>query len=162
MTGTAFQDRYPEEFSHCFGCGRSNPSGHKLKSHWDGDATVARFRPHEYHTGGVPGNVYGGLIASLMDCHGTASAAAAAARAEGDPGQDNPLRRYVTASLTVNYRRPTPMGLDLEVRAAGFRIDGRKVTMDLTLSANGEVCADGTMLAVRLRDDPPAPSQDQD
>ncbi len=38
----AFQDSYPERFSHCFGCGRSNPHGHHLKSYWDADDTIAR------------------------------------------------------------------------------------------------------------------------
>ena len=154
LSGRAFQDRYPEAFRHCFGCGRSNERGTKLKRHWDGEMTVARFRPPDYYTGGVPGNAYGGLIASLMDCHGTASAAAAAARAEGDESEGEPLQRYVTASLQVDFRRPTPMGRDLEVRARGFEIDGRKVTMDLTLSADGQVCATGRMLAIRLRDEP--------
>ena len=39
----AFQDQYPEQFSHCFGCGRNNPAGHQIKSYWDGDRTIARF-----------------------------------------------------------------------------------------------------------------------
>ena len=74
----AFQDYYPEDVAHCFGCGRLNEHGHHIKSYWDGDETVARFVPRPYHTA-IPGYVYGGLIASLIDCHGTGTAAAAAA-----------------------------------------------------------------------------------
>ena len=74
----AFQDYYPEDVAHCFGCGRLNEHGHHIKSYWDGGETVARFVPRPYHTA-IPGYVYGGLIASLIDCHGTGTAAAAAA-----------------------------------------------------------------------------------
>jgi len=65
----AFQDFYAEKFSHCYGCGKLNPSGHQLKSYWDGDETAARFSPGPQFSGGVPDHVYGGLIASLFDCH---------------------------------------------------------------------------------------------
>lgn len=79
---TAFQDTYPDDVAHCYGCGRQNPAGHQLKSHWDGEETVARFTPRHEHTA-MPGYVYGGLIASLVDCHGTGTAAAAGHRAQG-------------------------------------------------------------------------------
>lgn len=75
MAGKACQDSYPDELSHC--CGRLNEHGLQLKSHWDGDETVAVFHPRPYHTA-IPGVVYGGLIASVIDCHGTGSASAAA------------------------------------------------------------------------------------
>ena len=152
MPGKAFQDCYPDDFAHCYGCGRNNAHGHHLKSHWDGDTTVARFTPRPYHTGGVPGNVYGGLIASLLDCHGAASAAAAACRAEGREMGSAPHMRFVTASLKVDYLRPTPMDADLEVRGEIVEVKPRKVTVRLSLSANGEVCARGQMIAVQLPD----------
>ena len=79
--GKAFQDFYADRFSHCYGCGRLNPDGLQLKSYWNGDETIARFMPRPEHSGGVPDHVYGGLIAALLDCHGTASAAAFACRA---------------------------------------------------------------------------------
>ena len=64
----AFQDYYPENLAHCYGCGRLNPHGHQIKTFWDGDETVTRFTPLPHHTA-VPGFTYGGLIASLVDCH---------------------------------------------------------------------------------------------
>ncbi|MFN4112256.1 MAG: PaaI family thioesterase, partial [Ignavibacteria bacterium] len=73
----AVQDFYPDDLSHCYGCGRLNEYGHQLKSYWDGEETIAHFTPKPYHIA-VPGYVYGGLIASLIDCHGTGSAALAA------------------------------------------------------------------------------------
>ena len=151
-TQKAFQDFYPEEYSHCYGCGKSNPNGHQLKSYWDGDETVTHFTPKSYHTGGYPGNVYGGIIASLFDCHGTASAAAAAFRDEVRAMDTLPAIRFVTASLKVDYLKPTPHGVELEIRGHIVEVKPRKVTVEMTLSANGEVCAKGHMIAVRLRE----------
>ncbi len=153
MKQKAFQDYYPETFSHCYGCGKSNVRGHQLKSYWDGNSTVAYFTPESYYTGGVPENIYGGLIASLLDCHGTATAAAAAFRAEGRAMDTEPAIRFVTASLKVDFIRPTPMGAELEVRGEIVETRPRKVTLELSLGARGETCAQGRMIAVRLRDD---------
>ncbi len=62
MTGdpTAFQDHYPDDVAHCYGCGRLNERGHQLRSFWEGDETVAHFTPSAWHTA-IPGYVYGGL-----------------------------------------------------------------------------------------------------
>lgn len=149
MTGPAFQDLYPEDVGHCFGCGRLNPHGHQIKSRWDGEEAVAWFTPRSYHTS-VPGFVYGGLIASLMDCHAMGTAAAARHRAEGLALGEGELRRYVTAALTVNYLRPTPIGPPLEVRARVKEIKGRKVVVETWLSASGEICARGEAVAVEM------------
>jgi len=145
----AFQDYYPDDLSHCYGCGRLNEFGHQIKSHWDGEETVCTFLPQPYHTA-IPGYVYGGLIASLIDCHGTGTAAAAAYRAQGRPMDTEPPLRYVTASLHVDFLRPTPIGVPLEVRGRVKEIKGRKVVVDATLSAQGEVCARGQVVAVQM------------
>ena len=149
----AIQDRYPSAFAHCYGCGRLHPEGHRLKSRLVGDETVAEFTAPEKYTGGVPGKAYGGLVAALLDCHGTASAAAFAARAEGiEIGGDAPLPRFVTASLKVDFRSPTPLGVALAIRGCLRAIEGRKVWIDLSLSAGATLCATGEMLAIRLQD----------
>lgn len=149
MDETAFQDHYPDDVAWCYGCGRLNPDGLHIRSFWEGDEAVCRFEPRSYHIA-IPGYVYGGLIASLIDCHGTGTAAAAMARAEGrDMGSDPPLR-FVTASLHVDYRRPTPMGVTIEVRARVREIKGRKVVVEERLLAGGEVCAEGVVVAVRM------------
>ena len=67
----AIQDHYSPNFAHCYGCGPANPHGHHLKSYLLDDRTEARFTPDKIYSGGVPDNVYGGMIASLLDCHGT-------------------------------------------------------------------------------------------
>lgn len=149
----AFQDYYPTDVAHCYGCGRLNDQGHQVKSYWDGEETVASFRPEAYHTA-IPGYVYGGLIASLIDCHGTGTAAAAAARLAGwDPtAQPEPpeLPRFVTASLKVDYLKPTPLGPTLELRSTIAEAKEKKVVVETTFSAAGTVTARGTVVAVRM------------
>ena len=151
MKTPAFQDFYPDELSHCYGCGRLNEQGHQLKSFWEGEESVAHFLPKAYHTA-IPGFVYGGLIASLLDCHGTGTAAAAAYRAEGRGLETLPPHRFVTAALHVNYLRPTPLGIMLEIRGKVKELKGRKVIVTATLSANGDVCAEGEIVAVEMPD----------
>jgi acyl-coenzyme A thioesterase PaaI-like protein len=155
MTPKAFQDYYPDRWGQCYGCGRLNEHGLQIKSYWDGDETVATFQPKPYHTA-IPGYVYGGLIASLIDCHATGTAAAAAYRAEGREMDTQPPLRFVTASLHVDYARPTPIEETLELRGQVTEIKERKVVVAVTLSAGGEVCARGEVVAVSISEDFPA------
>lgn len=148
----AIQDIYPENVAHCYGCGRLNDQGLQIKSYEDGEETVCHFVPRPYHTA-IPGYVYGGLIASLIDCHGTGTAAIAAYRAERrEPGSEPPIR-FVTASLKVDFHKPTPLGPVLELRGRAREVAGRKVWLDITLSAEGQVCATGEVLCVRIPED---------
>lgn len=149
MEKKAIQDFYPDDLSYCYGCGRLNEYGHQLKSYWDGEETVARFTPKPYHIA-VPGFVYGGLIASLIDCHGTGSAALAAYKTENrEPGTFPPFR-FVTASLQVDYLKPTPLGVELELRGKILEVKGRKVITEITVSANGLITAKGKVVAVQI------------
>ena len=123
-----------------------------IQSYWDGDETVCTFHPRPEHTA-LPGYVYGGLIASLIDCHSTGSAAAAAYRAEGREMDTQPPLRFVTASLQVDYLRPTPLGDEpLKLRSQIEEVKGRKVVIATTLSVGGEACARGKVVAVRVPD----------
>jgi acyl-coenzyme A thioesterase PaaI-like protein len=96
--------------------------------------------------------VYGGLIASLIDCHGTGTAAAAAARMGpgGEAERPGEMPRFVTASLHVDYLRPTPLGPELEVRGRVKEAKERKVVVEARVLANDEVTARGTVVAVRM------------
>lgn len=149
MDERAFQDYYPDELSHCYGCGRLNEHGHQIKSRWDGDESVAIFQPSAHHIA-VPGYVYGGLIASLIDCHGTGTASAASYKAAGREMGSLPAFRFVTASLNVDYLRPTPLGVPLEIRGRVEELKEKKVVVLATVSANGEICAKGRIIAVRM------------
>ena len=149
MTQIAFQDYYPDQLSYCYGCGRLNEHGLQIKSYWDADQTICIFQPRLYHIA-VPGYVYGGLIASLIDCHGTGTAAAAAYRAEGRSMDSEPPLRFLTASLHVDYLSPTPLGVPLEVRGQVKEVKGRKVVVLATVSADGEITARGEVVAVQV------------
>jgi len=151
MRGPALQDHYPDGFAHCYGCGRLNAHGHRIKTYRDGDDAVARFRPEPHHIA-LPGFVYGGLIASLIDCHGIATAADAELRAGGKDVGDVPTPRYVTASLRVNYLKPTPLGAELELRARVRERGARKAVVEVTLTAEGVVTATGEVVAVAMPD----------
>ena len=152
MTQKAFQDYYPDRWAQCYGCGRLNQDGLQIKSYWDGDESVCTFVPRPYHTA-IPGYVYGGLIASLIDCHSTGTASAAAYRAQGRDLDSEPPLRFVTASLHVDYLRPTPIDGPLELRSQVQEVKDRKVVVSTTLSAGGEVCARGEVVAVKIRED---------
>ena len=145
----AFQDYYPDELSHCYGCGRLNSKGLQIKSYWDGEESFTIYEAMPYHTA-VSGYVYGGLIASLIDCHSTATASAAAYRAAGRPMGTKPYYRFVTASLHVDYNHPTPIDAQLCVRGIIKEMKERKVVVSSTLTANGEICVRGEVVAVQI------------
>ena len=149
MTQKAFQDYYPDDLSHCYGCGSHNEKGLQIKSFWDGEESVCTYTPRDYHTA-IPGFVYGGLIASLIDCHSTGTASAAKYRAEGREMGSDPPQRFVTASLHVDYLLPTPIGVPLEVRGKVKMIKGRRVVVETRLLAEGKVCAQGEVVVVQM------------
>lgn len=145
----AFQDYYPESLSHCYGCGSQNAHGHRIRTFWDGDETVTRYTPEPFHTA-VPGFVYGGLLASLIDCHGTGTAAAAMYRQENRAMDSEPPFRFVTASLHVDYLKPTPLGPELEIRGKVKEIRGRKVIVEATVYAEGVATARGEIVTAQM------------
>ena len=152
MTATsakAVQDYYPDDYSHCYGCGRHNDHGLHVQTRWDGDETVARFVPKPYHMA-MPGYVYGGLIASLIDCHAIGTAAAAIERQAGRDIGDGPAPRFVTASLHVDYLKPTPLGPELVIRGQVKEVSRKKVIVETTLSSNGVITAQGNVVAVLM------------
>ena len=145
---TALQDLYPDDFAHCYGCGRLNTHGLHVKSEWHDGEAVARFQPPAYQMA-LPGFVYGGLIASLADCHAMATAAGASMVATGStPGVD-PTPRFVTASLHVEFLRPTPLGPELVLRARPLEVGDRKVIVDLHVFVENVECATARIVAVR-------------
>ena len=145
----AFQDHYPENVAHCYGCGALNSHGHQIKTHWEGDETVTRFLPEPFHTS-VPGFAYGGLIASLIDCHSTGTAAAAMYRREARDMDSLPAFRFVTGSLHVDFLKPTPIDAEIEIRGQVTEIKGRKVVVSTTVRVGDLVTARGEVVAVQM------------
>lgn len=144
------QRYYPAGFAHCYGCGYLNGEGLRIETFWDPKEGVSRtrFTPRPYHTA-LPGLVYGGLLASLVDCHSTATAAAAKAQAEGIDLEAHPLR-FVTASLRVDYLKPTPLGPELLLLGRAREVKGRKVVVETELFAQGAVTVRGEAVLVQV------------
>lgn len=145
----AVQDFYPNDVAHCYGCGKLNENGHQIKSFLDGEETVAYYSPKEYHTA-IPGFVYGGLIASLIDCHGTGTAAIISYKNENRNYDSLPAFRFITAHLEVDYLKPTPLGVELELRGKVMEVKGKKVVTEISVSANGILTAKGKVVAVQM------------
>jgi acyl-coenzyme A thioesterase PaaI-like protein len=149
----AIQDHYPEEVSHCYGCGRLNDSGHQIKTRPFEAGTLTEFTPEPFHIG-VPGFSYGGVIASIIDCHSTGSAAILAMQARDMiVGVDEALR-FVTAHLEVDYLAPTPLA-QMRLIGTAPEIKGRKVIVDTELSVSGQVTAKGHAVLVEMPEGPP-------
>ena len=88
---------------------------------------------------GPPGYVHGAIIAATFDMLlGLANVAS------GNPG--------MTGTLTVRYRRPTPLHTDLSFEARTGDRTGRKVIAKGTLHANGEITAEaeGVFIVLEL------------
>ena len=145
----AIQDYYADDFAHCYGCGRLNRDGLHVRTRWDGNETVAEFTPRPEHIA-VPGFVYGGVLASIIDCHGIGTAAAASERAAGREPGDGIAPRFVTAALHVDFLKPTPLGRELEIRAAVTEATPRKIVVTAALSVGGVVTARGEVVAVPM------------
>lgn len=151
MTQIAIQDMYPADLAHCFGCGKNNLEGHQLKTFLQEDnTTVSYFTPDSKYTA-IPGSVYGGLLASLLDCHGTASAAAFASLDKGGDVQSGDLEfRCVTGNLNVSFKTLTPIGQELVIIGKLKSIERRKVTVTMELYAKDTLCVTGEILAITL------------
>ena len=107
--------------------------------------------PSEEHQA-FPGMINGGIIGTLLDCHGNWTAAIAIM---DEQGLDEPPCT-VTASYSIKLRRPTPLGISLIVRSQISKIDGSRVEVEMTLEADGKVCASGNGLFVAVEEGHPA------
>lgn len=148
----AIQDYYTDDFSKCYGCGRLNEEGHHLRTVLVDNKTISKFIPKNYHLA-IEGFVYGGLLASLVDCQGTGSASIFYARENGIEIENHNAPRFVTGNLNVNYLRPTPIQKELIIQGELKEISFRKVVTKITIVAEGKVCVTGEVTAILLPDD---------
>jgi hypothetical protein len=144
----AFQDL--GTVRHCFGCGADNEDGLQIKSYWDGDEAVCVWQPRPHHCGGRREIVYGGILASIMECHSINLAIAHTYKREGRAPGSAPRVFYVTARLEVSYLLPTPMGEPVQLRAKLNKVEGRKSWVSCALSAAGKARAEAEILAIRV------------
>jgi acyl-coenzyme A thioesterase PaaI-like protein len=144
MTDQAIQEEWPESGTFCWGCGKNNPHGLQLQSYWEDDETVATFTPREHHLA-FPGILNGGIIATIMDCHGTGMANAAAHKKS-----DAEHLIHVTASLSVKFLRPTPLGNPVTLRARVKESDGHKSIVSCSLYSGDTLCVTGEVMTVSV------------
>lgn len=144
----AIQDIYADDAAMCYGCGRLNENGHHFRTGWDGEKTLTIFTPKTEHTA-IPGFVYGGMLASLIDCHGTGSAALFLHKKNGhEIGDGTDAPRFVTATLKVDFLKPTPHGVPLRAVGTVTEIHPKKYKVDTEVYANDTVVATGEVVAV--------------
>ena len=146
----SFQDQGAVE--NCYGCGAGNASGLQIKSFWTADGATCEFKPKEYHSGGTPEIVYGGLIASLIDCHSCNLAIATLYKNDKREIGSTPKIHCVTADLNVSYKKPVPIDATITVNAKITSLEGRKIWVESEVIANNIVCAEGKVLAIKLKD----------
>jgi uncharacterized protein (TIGR00369 family) len=131
LRGQGHDTRYVRlQKNYCFGCGKNNPGGMRLKFNYDEDLDrfVCRFRLGKRYTG-PPGHCHGGIIATILD---------------EAMGKVNKLRHVIalTSEITVNYVKPVPLNKPLRVESREVRVKGRRhVNMAEILNQKGEVLA---------------------
>lgn len=143
----SLQDRIP---GHCFGCGSLNSEGLQIKSFWIGDEVVCAWRAQPKHIG-HPGILYGGIIASVIDCHCIWTAVAYAHRQAGEELGSSAGHTFVTASLSVQYRKPVRIEDALEMRARVIEFGDRKAVVRCTVHSASLLVAEAEVVAVRMR-----------
>jgi acyl-coenzyme A thioesterase PaaI-like protein len=144
----AIQDDYPEDFAWCYGCGRLNDEGHHFRTGWLEDKTLTIYSPEPNHIA-LPGFVYGGVVASLIDCHGTGSASLFLHKKNGHtPGGGSEPPRFVTASLKVDFVKPTPHGVPLKAIGVVHEVHPKKYRVETEVFADDVLCARGEVIAV--------------
>ncbi len=147
--GPALQDALKVQ---CFGCGALNEHGLQIKSRWQDDELVCRWRPPPHYIG-HPGVVYGGAIASVVDCHAIWTAMATHCREHGialDAGASIPA--FVTGRLSVDYLRPAAIEQPLELRARVVESSGRRSTIACRVLQGDTECATAEVVVVRLKE----------
>ena len=151
----AIQATYGDRFKYCWGCGPKNDTGMHIKSYpsEDGRSVICKVIPDEKFTGGVPQNLFGGMIAMIFDCHGTASAAYFNHKNKGlELTKDTVIGRYITARLEVDFKKPVPMNEEITVISELEELTDRKAIVTMTMEALGEVRAMAKIVAVGVKD----------
>ena len=142
-----FQDHMPGNV--CFGCGKENENGLHIQSFWEGDDSICTWTSETRYQGWVK-IMNGGILATLIDCHCMGTAMAAAYREEGRSLASEPYYRYATASIKVDYLKPTPNDRPVTLRAQVVEIKGRKTNLTCHVYSDGELTARAEVVAVRV------------
>ena len=147
MSEPSLQQRYSPD-SRCFGCGPANTLGLRIESREsrEGDGELcADWQPLPHHAA-FDNVLNGGIIGTLLDCHGNWTAAMTLMRMRGLAGPPG----CVTADYAIRLRRPTPVDRPVELRARPIETTGDRVVVDAELLVDGIITATcrGTFVAV--------------
>jgi uncharacterized protein (TIGR00369 family) len=118
--------------NYCFGCGRDNPQGMRLKFAYDeeGKRFLAHFRLGRRFTG-PPRHAHGGIIAAILD------------EAMSKPSKPRNVLAP-TVELTVRYLKPVPLGEKLMAAGWEVRVRGREHLRAAEIrNQRGELLASG-------------------
>ena len=147
--GPSLQERFAPA-TRCFGCGPANANGLHIGSREamngrDGEL-VATWRAQPHHAA-FENVLNGGIVGTLLDCHGNWTAAMRIMR---DRGLDRPPG-CVTADYAIRLRRPTPVDRELGLHAWPVSLDGDRVVVDGEIVVDGIITATcrGTFVAVK-------------
>ncbi len=109
------------------------------------------FECEEKHQA-FPGVINGGVIGSLIDCHGNWTAAIAIM----DKNGHNEPQCTVTAQYEVKLNRPTPFGPKLKLKSRVLALQEDRAEVIIELKANEKTCATGRGLFVAVKEGHPA------
>jgi len=143
----------------CFVCGVKNAAGVHVRFYETVNAegvgeVVAHFNGQPHHQG-YPGRMHGGVITAILD--------ETIGRAVNIGEGEDPSTWGVTAELTVRFRKPVPLGVELTARG--------RITRDIhhLFEGDGEIyLPDGTVAAsahgkyIRLKLDTIAEAEPED
>jgi len=146
MDDKSLQETFAPEGA-CFGCGPCNDRGLRIRSFAESSSRcVCRWRPEPYHIA-FPGVLNGGICGTLLDCHSNWTGAwHLMHRADAVA-----VPCTVTAEFAVKLLRPTPVDVELIVRANVVSADAIRATVEASIEANGIVTATclGVFVAVK-------------
>ncbi|HEY7789946.1 MAG TPA: PaaI family thioesterase [Vicinamibacterales bacterium] len=144
-SGPSLQEHYAPRNA-CFGCGPANAKGLRIRSFAEGDELVCEWHAEPHHEA-FPGMLNGGIVGTLLDCHGNWTAAYHLMK---KAGADTPPCT-VTAEYAITLRRPTPTAGPIHLRAHVVESTADRAVVEGTLEAGGKICATcrGTFVAVK-------------
>ena len=135
----------------CFGCGPSNEKGLKIDSFRSEDGLRTEFETNLEHQA-FPGIINGGIIGTLLDCHGNWTAAIAIM----DQKEEVEPSCTVTANYSVKLLKPTPSNETLTITSKIEELLEDRARVSMELYANGILCAKGSGLFVSVKEGHPA------
>jgi acyl-coenzyme A thioesterase PaaI-like protein len=123
-------------FDHSPIAGRANPLAPPIEMEIDDRRVIGRVRYGAAYEG-PPGSVHGGHIAAAFD-----EVLGMAQSLGGQPG--------MTGTLTIRYRKPTPLHTDLRIEAGIDRIEGRKTFTTGGMYAGDVLTAEADAVFIRV------------